>query len=267
MTLADDPGFALVRERLAGHPLPPLDMYKDRCLRRRIAVRMRACGARTLTEYAAVLERRPEEIERLLATLTINVTQFFRNPSAWERLRRELAIGPRGFTAWCAGCATGEEPYSLAMILADTWEQPPGSRGGPVRVDATDVDAACLDVARAAWYAEAAFGEAPPDLVRRWTVAEAGGRRIDGLARAMVTVGRHDLGRDRPPGPPYDLVVCRNVVIYFERNAQERLFTVFADALRPDGLLLLGKVELLYGPARARFATVDGAERIYRRVA
>jgi len=85
--------------------------------------------------------------------------------------------------------------------------------------------------------------------------------------RGLVRVQRHDLGRDPPPAPPYDLVICRNVVIYFERDAQERLFSLFADALRPGGLLFLGKVEMLYGPARARFVNVDGRERIYRRAA
>lgn len=269
MNLADDPGFALLQERLAGHPLPPLDMYKDRCLRRRLAVRMRACGARTLTEYAAILDRTPDEVTRLLATLTINVTQFFRNPSAWERLAAELeTTTTRGLAVWCAGCASGEEPYTVAMLLADREERlGPRAARGTVRIDATDVDARCLDAARTAVYAAASFAEAPPRLVQRWTIDDGDRRRIHETARALVRVLRHDLGRDPPPQPPYDLVVCRNVVIYFERDAQERLFSIFADALRPGGLLLLGKVEMLYGPARARFTTVDGPERLYRRAA
>jgi chemotaxis methyl-accepting protein methylase len=269
MTLADDPGFALVRERLAGHPLPPLDMYKDRCLRRRLAVRMRACGVSTLSEYAGVLDRKPDEIARLLATLTINVTQFFRNLSAWERLTIELeAMLPEGIAAWCAGCASGEEPYTLAMILADLRERSPaGRRARAPRIDASDVDARCLEAARAALYLPSSFTEAPPAMVERWTVAEGEKYRVEETARALVHVMRHDLGRDPAPAPPYDLVVCRNVVIYFEREAQERLFSLFADALRPGGLLFLGKVEMLYGPARARFVNVDGRERLYRRAA
>ena len=124
MNLSDDPGFALLLERLAGHPLPPLDMYKDRCLRRRLAVRMRACGASTVAEYARMLDQRPDEVSRLLATLTINVTQFFRNPTAWERLATELElIANGGVAAWCAGCASGEEPYTLAMLLAEIRER------------------------------------------------------------------------------------------------------------------------------------------------
>jgi len=269
MTLADDPGFALLRERLAGHPLPPLDMYKDRCLQRRLAVRMRACGVRTLTEYADVLDQKPDEVKRLLSALTINVTQFFRNPSAWERLAEELQIlAEGGIVAWCAGCASGEEPYTLAMLLADVRERSgPAMRGRKLRVDATDVDEQCLATAREAVYSPASFSEASPVMVERWTIDEGEKRRIHETVRSLVQVHRHDLGRDPPPAPPYDLVICRNVVIYFERDAQERLFSLFADALRPGGLLFLGKVEMLYGPARARFENVDGRERLYRRAA
>lgn len=269
MNLADDPGFVLLQQRLVGHPLPPLDMYKDRCLRRRLAVRMRACGVRTLTEYAEVLEQKPDEVSRLLATLTINVTQFFRNASAWTRLAEELSPNLRGgFTAWCAGCASGEEPYTLAMILADMRERDSTARQGRApRIDATDVDERCLEAAKAAQYLPASFTEAPPAMLRRWAVDEGGTYRIDDTPRALVRVLRHDLGREPPPEPPYDLVICRNVVIYFERDAQERLFSLFADALRPGGLLFLGKVEMLYGPARKRFENVDGRERLYRRAA
>ena len=269
MTLADDPGFALLRERLAGHPLPPLDMYKDRCLRRRLAVRMRACGVKSLAEYAAVLGQQPDEVGRLLATLTINVTQFFRNPGAWARLAEELAImADQGIAAWCAGCSSGEEPYTLGMLLAGLRERAGAPGPAPrMRIDATDVDERCLQAAKDATYPPASFTEAPPETVKRWTVEREGQLRIHESVRALVRVLRHDLGRDAPPAPPYDLVICRNVVIYFEREAQERLFSLFAEALRPGGLLFLGKVEMLYGPARARFVNVDGRERLYRRAA
>ncbi len=272
MSLADDPGYAALRDRLAGHGLPPLDMYKDKCLRRRLAVRMRACGVTTLSEYAALLGQRPDEVTRLLDTLTINVTQFFRNPEAWARLRLELARlaaeRPGWFRAWSAGCASGEEAYTLAILVLDVWnERHPGAAPAPVRIDATDVDQQCLAAASDAEYAEASFREAPRPLLERYTRVQDGRRVVADAVRAVVHLARHDLGRDAPPHPPYDLVVCRNVIIYFERRTQERLFGVFADALRPAGLLLLGKVETLYGPARDRFEPLDSRERLYRRVA
>lgn len=272
MTLQDDPGFALLMQQLARHHLPPLDMYKDRCLQRRLAVRMRACGVSTFAEYARLLERDPAEGSRLLGALTINVTQFFRNPEAWSRLAVELATIARNrvepFTAWSAGCASGEEPYTLAMLLAAAWETTGRPAAPPlVRIDATDVDQACLATARGAVYPQASFREAPPDAVRRWTIGEGDGYRLNAPIRALVRVLCHDLGRDLPPAAPYDLVVCRNVVIYFERETQERLFQQFAAALKPGGLLFLGKVEMLYGPARQHFEPVDNRERLYRRVA
>jgi chemotaxis methyl-accepting protein methylase len=274
MTLADDPGFALLLLRLQGRGLPPLEVYKDRCLRRRLAVRMRACGVKTVSEYAELLDRRPGEAERLLEAITINVTSFFRNPETWLRLEAALpALLERGggrdrYVAWSAGCATGEESWTLAMLLAVVLERA-GHRPVPsrLRVDATDVDAGCLDVARAGRYPEAAFAETPVELASRWTVPEDGGRVIGPALRRLVRFHRHDLARDPAPEPPYDVVVCRNVLIYFSRGMQEGLFLRFAEALRPGGFLLLGKVETLYGRARERFESVDGRERLFRRLA
>ena len=106
----------------------------------------------------------------------------------------------------------------------------------------------------------------PADLARRYFTAEPPRRPLPLLQR-LVRVRRHDLTREPPPEPPYDLIVCRNVVIYFDRPMQERLFTAFADALVPGGVLLLGKVETLFGPARERLTLADPRERIYRRPA
>lgn len=271
MTLADDPGFPLLLRRLQGRGLPPLEIYKDRCLRRRLAVRMRACGVKTVSEYAELLDRRPGEAERLLEAITINVTGFFRNPETWVRLEAALPTALEEerdrCAAWSAGCATGEEAWTLAMLLAVVLERaghlPLPSR---LRVDATDVDSGCLEVARTGWYPETAFAEAPDELASRWTVPENQGRIIRPMLRRLVRFHRHDLGRDPAPEPPYTVVVCRNVLIYFSRPMQEALYLRFADALRPGGLLLLGKVETLYGKARERFESVDARERLFRRV-
>ena len=119
-----DPGLDLVARHLAERGGPPLADYKDRCLRRRLAVRMRACGTVTLSDYASLLADSPEETARLLEALTINVTQFFRNPEVWDRLASVLAprLTPGGamLRAWSAGCASGEEPFSLALLVAGT---------------------------------------------------------------------------------------------------------------------------------------------------
>jgi chemotaxis protein methyltransferase CheR len=166
---------------------------------------------------------------------------------------------------WSAGCASGEEPYTVAVALAETARRlRQATRLPEARVEATDIDRASLERTRAASFPEAAFSEMPAELARRYFTAEAPRRPLPAL-QALVHVAPHDLTSEPPPHPPYDLIVCRNVVIYFDRPMQERLFTQFADALRPGGILLLGKVETLFGPARDRLALEDPRERIYRR--
>ena len=131
-------------------------------------------------------------------------------------------------------------------------------------MDATDLDRASLERAVAGRYRESAFEEMPADLVARYcTAGEA--RDVVPVVRALVRFRQHDLLREPPPHAPYDLILCRNVVIYFDRATQQRLFDGFADALAPGGVLVLGKVETLLGAARDRLRLDDTRERIYRR--
>jgi chemotaxis protein methyltransferase CheR len=248
--------------------------YKDRCLRRRIAVRMRARGVHNFTDYSRLLDSDGHEYDRLLDALTINVTKFFRNNETWTALAPFLAerwqARSGAVAVWSAGCASGEEAYTIAAALAETARTTGQSDWLPrARVLATDIDRQSLERATAARYAAAAFSETPADVLRRWIepAAADGTRAPVAAVRGLVTVQRHDLTTGRPPGGPFDLVVCRNVVIYFDRDTQERLFQVFASALRPDGLLLLGKVETLLGPAREQLRMENPRERIYRRPA
>lgn len=264
-----DPGLALVARHLEAAGGPPLAQYKDRCLRRRLAVRMRACGAASLSDYAAHLAGSPAETQRLLDTLTINVTQFFRNPEVWDQLEgllRPMVRRQQGrLHAWSAGCASGEEAYSLALLW-DLLVREAGLDASATRaqVEATDIDAASL--------ARAADGRYPSRSVagthRACTGFPAGAGEVTmpEAIRAQVHPIRHDLLREPPPHPPYDLILCRNVIIYFEREAQERLLAGFADALPPGGLLVLGRVESILGPARPAFELLHPRERIYRRV-
>lgn len=246
-----------------------LRSYKDKCLRRRLAVRMRAKGVHTYAEYAALLSRSPEEYDHLVTTLAINVTKFFRNPETYAVLREKVVapLWARGtpVRVWSAGCASGEEPYGLSILFHEA-----AGQGFPVRnrvrIDATDLDPGALDDLRRASYGPQAVEDLPQDLLARY-FTPGPPFRLDPRIAACVRSIRHDLTREPAPAPPYDLVVCRNVVIYFDRPMQERLFSAFADALVPGGFLLLGKVETLFGPVRDRLAFVDPRERLYRRSA
>jgi len=273
MTPADEGAYAALALKISRGAGLALRAYKDKCIRRRIAVRMRACGVHSYTDYHALLDRTPEEYERLRDALTINVTRFFRNPETWTLLRRSLlpalCEGPSGPLVWSAGCSSGEEPYTLALLLADHLDE----IGRPERleqvdVDATDVDRASLERARAARYPREALSEMPGELLRRHFEAVGLDRyAVAERIRRRVRVRAHDLTVEPPPRRGYDLILCRNVLIYFDRPMQERLFTGFADALAPGGFLVLGKVETLLGEARERLTLLDPRERVYRRAA
>lgn len=241
--------------------------YKDKCLRRRIATRLRARGIDRVADYLRVLEHEPAELDRLLDALTINVTKFFRNPEVWEELERtvlpELFARPGRHRLWSAGCATGEEPYTLALLVYG-YAQRHGRTADLARFEvlATDIDRGCLARAQRAEYPAFALTETPP----RWrTYLEPGPPyRVPEPVRRLVRWQRHDLLADPYPAD-CSLIVCRNVLIYFAREVQDELFRRFHRALRPGGYLLLGKVETILGPTRSLFEVVRSRERLFRR--
>lgn len=268
----DDQAFAALARQIAQTSGFALEAYKDKCIRRRIAVRMRACGVHTFDDYRALLDRTPMEYERLRDALTINVTRFYRNAETWNLLRRDVlpellsSPGRHEVRVWSAGCASGEEPYTVAVLATDLLERSGrGDQLSRIAVDATDIDRQSLERAQAATYRSESLTELPDDLAGTYFEQRGLERRVVERVRRRVQVLRHDLSRDPPPRTAYELVVCRNVVIYFDRQMQERLFQCFVDVLAPGGYLVLGKVETLFGPARDRLTLVDPRERIYRR--
>jgi chemotaxis protein methyltransferase CheR len=244
--------------------------YKDKCLRRRIAVRMRARGAHTYAEYARVLDNDSGEYDKLLDALTINVTKLFRNWETYTVLREQVvpalwALPDPVINVWSAGCSSGEEPYSLAALFHEHAERCgiPAMAERRVRVLGSDIDARSLEAADRGAFEESDFSETPQELRRRY-FAPGAPFTIVPEVRRMVRFERRDLLAEAPPPGPHHLICCRNVLIYFDRETQERLFQKFRDALDPKGFLVLGKVETLLGAARTRFAAVDGRERIFR---
>lgn len=268
MTSEPEPGLALVVAHLTARGGPPLGDYKDRCLRRRLAVRMRACGVGSLVEYANLLNESATETDKLLQALTINVTQFFRNPEVWDRLEallRPLVRARQGAVRiWSAGCASGEEPYSLALLCCQLGLEELGTEASPPVIDATDIDLASLERARLGRYPKRAVATGARLTQPLMPVGDE--VQVPEGVRRVVRVHQHDMLREPPPDPPYDLVLCRNVIIYFGREAQDRLMEQFIDALHPGGFLMLGRVETVLGPARARLELLHPRDRIYRRV-
>ncbi len=246
--------------------------YKEKCLSRRIAVRVRARGVHTYADYARLLDTDAAEYDKLLDVLTINVTKLFRNWDTYSALAATVvpelwSWETPALRVWSAGCSSGQEPYSLAVLFhrhaATQGMLPQISR---VSVLGSDIDRASLAAAERGQFAEPDFADTPDDLRRRYFTRSAP-FTIAPAVRAMVRFEQRDLLSDRTPAGAHHLIACRNVLIYFDRDTQSRLFDAFFDALAPGGYLVLGKVETLLGPARSRFVSVDSRERIFRRPA
>lgn len=255
--------FAHLLRKIERERAVPCLGYKDRCVRRRIGVRMRANAVHTFAEYERLLDSTPTEWEKLLAALTINVTRFFRDTNAFTALESTAYPLLRDtfsdtLAVWSAGCSHGQEPYSLAMGLAETIGL------DRFRVEATDVDVESLASARAGQYDEMILEDISPARRARW-VSAANPGVINAELRARVHVLRHDLLRDEVASKRFHLITCRNVIIYFSRESQAVLFDQLFNALVPGGILMLGKVETLIGPARDKFESVDLRERLFRR--
>ena len=271
VVLADPEGFAALLDKIVAERGFQCQSYKERCLLRRITVRLRAVGVHTFADYMAVLDREPREWERLLDSLTINVTKLFRNWEAWDALATrvipQLWDRPdETLRVWSAGASSGEEAYSLAALFHRHAEQ----RGelhrlGRVEVLGTDIDQRSLQAARRGAYAEPAFADTPPALRARY-FTDTNPATVIPEVRALVSFEERDLLRDPAPIGPWHLIACRNVVIYFDRESQENLFIRFHDALAPGGILFLGKVETMLGPARSLVAPVEPRDRIFRRL-
>jgi two-component system CheB/CheR fusion protein len=231
--------------------------------------RLTAAGVTTIAAYLRYLDEHPEEEQRLIADFLIKVTRFFRDPELFTRLREDVIPelvataqgGRRELRIWSAGCATGEEAYSLALLVVEAM----GTAGDtiPVRIFATDLDDLALDFARRGVYPSTTLLDVPPELVAQHFTEQDGAFEISQDVRSLIVFGRHDLAQ-RPPFPRMDLVVCRNVLIYFTPELQRRALEIFAYSLREDGYLVLGKSETT-GPAKDAFRAVDRRLRLYRR--
>jgi len=242
--------------------------YKERCLRRRLAVRMRALGIHRYGDYGARLRSDPQEYERLLSVLTINVSKFFRNYEVWQIVAEQVVpalfeLDVPKVRIWSAGSAGGEEAYTIAILLREHAERHRLERRlGRFEIVGSDIDREILERARRAEYTELAFGEIPSDLRERWFTGPRKNRLRDEI-RGMVEFGELDLLKDPLPSRQH-LVFCRNVTIYFEREAQEGFMKRLRGTLAPGGYLVLGKVETLLGPLAGEFRAISQRERIYQ---
>lgn len=263
-----DAEFSEITALLREHRQFDLGQYKDRCIRRRIAKRLRVCKVTDFADYLKRLTTDREELDTLLATISIHVSQFFRNPDTYRILeqrilpdlcRRARAAGRSELTIWSAGCASGEEPYSLALLVDDM-----AVADLDIRILASDISEPVLETAREGFFEETRLTEVPKPVLEKYFQPVERRYQVVKEVRDKVEFMRHNI-MTAEEYPPADLILCRNVMIYFTREEQERILSRFAQALPERGALVLGRSETMTGNIRRYFKSEFPVERVYRR--
>lgn len=243
--------------------------YKMSTVGRRIRRRAELSRTEGLSDYVTLLKRVPEELDLLTKDLLIGVTEFFRDAEAFQRFG-DSAIAPIGrslggdepFRVWVPGCATGEEAYSIAMVLSEAAREADVELNA--KIFATDIYAPALEVAGRGIYDEASFGRLPSDFIERYFDTTSGRFQVKPSLRRLVVFSSHNLLKD-PPFTRMDLISCRNLLIYFNEVAQQKVLTFFHLALNVNGTLFLGPSETL-NDLSEEFAVIDSKWRIFRKL-
>jgi len=249
--------------------------YKDNYLRRRIELRMKARGiGSSYHEYCTFLEKNPSEYKTLMDGITINVTEFFRDTETFnffkgevlpqvlsEKRKRKSAI----VRIWSAGCSIGEEPYTISIILHE--QLGAALNNFIISIHATDIDGKALSVARTGVYEPQALKNMSKSHISKYFDSDENGKyHIKDKVKHLVRFQQHDLFSDKKFSH-FDVIFCRNVMIYFGKDFQNRLLPDFYNALNLGGYLILGRTETMPREARELFECINVRERIYRKTA
>ena len=245
-------------------------LYKKNTVRRRIERRMSIHQLDKTADYVRYLQHNSQEVELLFKELLIGVTNFFRDPAAWELLRTEalpalLEKRPEGgvLRAWSVGCSTGEEAYSLAIACREAIREVKPEAAFRVQVFATDLDQDSIDRARRNWYPANIVADVPSELLRRYFIQEDDGYRISKEIRETVTFATQNVIMDTP-FTKLDILVCRNLLIYLMPELQKKILPLFHYSLKPDGILFLGNAEAVNAAAEL-FTPINLKLRLFRR--
>jgi len=249
-----DGDFDFIRRVVVEQTGITLSEQKRELVYGRLAKRLRTLDLQSFAQYCSYLEQSPDELHELVNAITTNLTSFFREPYHFDYLRENLLpellrhnAQSRRIRIWSAGCSTGEEPYSIAMVLRDAL---PAGQGWDAKILATDIDSNVLARAQQGMYAQERASGIPERYQRRSLHKgqgdNAGMLRVSDEVRSLITFRQLNLMQEWPMKGPFDVIFCRNVVIYFDKPTQRRLFNRYADLLVDGGHLFIGHSETLF---------------------
>jgi len=321
--MSADNKFQFLLEKIRRNKGVDFSLYREGTLRRRIDSRLRTTGCADYLEYVSYLNRNPEEYDRLIEAVTINVTEFFRNPETFHAIQQkvlpeiikdkqvipqssvaqtfsvipdlignleksmldsrlrgndsieicnntQMAGGPhkqehsrKTIRVWCAGTSYGEETYSIAILLLQVLQE--RITDFDVKISGTDIDPDCIAKAKNGLYEPSHLKEVNKNILNKYFDREGENYRVKDELKQLTEFKLHNLTSDKQL-KNIDLILCRNVVIYFTKPLQAYVYNLFANCLKPGGFLVLGKVESLGGYAQGFFEAMDNKERIYRNI-
>lgn len=231
-----------------------LMLYKEAQMKRRITSLRDNIGYNDFSSYYRALEQDKDLLNEFIDRLTINVSEFYRNPKRWEILQEKviphLIKDKRDLTIWSAACSTGEEPYSIAMMLKEKFPDV------QARIMATDIDEGALEKAKQGVYKEQSLKDLPKLYQEKYFIKKNGLCYLDNSIKRMIRFNSHNLLADRYPENA-DLIICRNVLIYFTDEAKQQIYKNFSNALIQDGILFVGSTEQIFGPEKYDLSTFD----------
>lgn len=268
--MPDEFDFQVFKKKLANECGLDLAGYKDGFVIRRLESCMGRARVKTYFEYYLLISKNKTEYLRFLDSLLINVSEFFRNASAFNAIRgileeillKKTENGQKKIRIWSAGCATGEEPYSISILLHEILGEDFSKY--EIRIDATDLDEETLREAQNGIYPIEKLKNVSESLVRTYFVPEGKTYKIKEFVKTPIRFYKQDLLSELFP-KSYCLIFCRNVLIYIDKKAQNDMVKKFYRSLEPGGYLFLGNTELLQTDLQPLFTTVNAIHRIYRR--
>lgn len=253
MNNMDAASFGYLKERVLAATGVDLDDYKSPQLNRRLRNFMEQHGAKSPVDFARMMEADARLVGKFKDFMTINVSEFYRNPAQFDDLTKQvlpsLLKRKSGLRIWSAGCAHGAEIYTVIMLLSEI----DGGTGHTFL--GTDIDEGSLEKARRAWYGASDVVRLPPALKQKYFIAEATGFRLKREISSRARFRHHNLLKDPFPSG-WDLILCRNVVIYFTAEARDRLYKKFNAALNPGGVLFIGGTEVILKPHEMGFKPI-----------